>query len=72
VLPYAGIAAEGVFVEFWLVIGFIILAVFVVTFFSWRNNLGRKSREWEGNDPEMAKALRDAQNEIAKGRGYHF
>lgn len=58
--------------EFWLVIGVIALLSFVVTFFSWRNNLGRKSREWQGSDPEMAKALRDAQNQIAQGKGYHF
>lgn len=58
--------------EVWLFIGGIALLIFAVTFFSWRNNLGRKSREWEGNDPEMAKALRDAQNQIDQGRGYHF
>ena len=57
---------------FWLALGAIALLIFVVTFFSWRNNLGRKSRDLEGSDPEMAKALRDAQNQIEQGRGYHF
>jgi hypothetical protein len=58
--------------EVWLFIGGVAVALFVLTFFTWRNNLGRKSRDLEGSDPEMAKALRDAQNQIEQGRAYHF
>lgn len=58
--------------EFWLLGGGIALALFALTFITWRNSLGRKSRDLEGSDPEMAKALRDAQNQIDRGRGYHF
>ena len=58
--------------ELWLVPIIGVLLILIVKFFSWANDFGRKSRLYEGSDPEMAKALRDVHNQIEQGRGYYF
>jgi hypothetical protein len=58
--------------EVWWVPILGVLLILIVKFFSFTNDFGRKSRLHEDSDPEIAKALRDVQNQIEQGRGYYF
>ncbi|MGU3409741.1 hypothetical protein ACLBWP_06500 [Microbacterium sp. M1A1_1b] len=56
----------------WIGAGIVLTALLVLWFLLHRStDLGARSRRFEGSDPEVAEALRQAEIEAARGR-MHF
>ena len=55
----------------WIGTAVVLVALLVVWFVMHKyTDLGSRSRKFEGSDPEVAEALRQAESEAARGRMY--